>query len=156
ASPRYGERWGRYWLDVARYADTKGYVFFQESDFPWSYTYRDYVIRAFNEDLPYDRFLTEQLAADQPPLGADRRPPAPLGFPPLGGRVNEQREGHPRRPHRRGLPRPARPDGDVRSLPRPQVRPHPDEGLLLALRRLRRPRRADGAAAVSRPAEDGR
>src|SRR5262249_44680476 len=45
ASPRYGERWGRHWLDVARYADTKGYVLFQDSNFPWSYTYRDYVIR---------------------------------------------------------------------------------------------------------------
>ena len=44
ASPRYGERWGRYWLDVARYADTKGYVFFQDADFHWAYTYRDYVI----------------------------------------------------------------------------------------------------------------
>jgi hypothetical protein len=92
ASPRYGERWGRYWLDVARYADTKGYVFFQESDFPWSYTYRDYVIRAFNDDLPYDRFLTEQLAADQLPLGGDRRPLAAMGFLTLGGRFmnNEQ------------------------------------------------------------------
>jgi mono/diheme cytochrome c family protein len=57
ASPHYGERWGRYWLDVARYADTKGYVFFQEATFPWAYTYRDYVIRAFNEDLPYDQFV---------------------------------------------------------------------------------------------------
>ena len=44
ASPHYGERWGRHWLDVARYADTKGYVFFQESDYPWAYTYRDYVL----------------------------------------------------------------------------------------------------------------
>jgi hypothetical protein len=92
ASPRYGERWGRYWLDVARYADTKGYVFFQESEFPWSYTYRDYVIRAFNEDLPYDRFLTEQLAADRLELGADKRPLAAMGFLTLGGRFmnNEQ------------------------------------------------------------------
>src|SRR5262249_46563223 len=40
ASPHYGERWGRYWLDVARYADTKGYVFFQDAAFPWAYTYR--------------------------------------------------------------------------------------------------------------------
>src|SRR5206468_4604654 len=54
ASPRYGERWGRYWLDVARYADTKGYVFEEERKYPYSYTYRDWVIRAFNEDLSYD------------------------------------------------------------------------------------------------------
>ena len=65
ASPRYGERWGRYWLDVARYADTKGYVLFQDANFHWAYTYRDYVIRAFNRDLPYDRFLIEQIAADR-------------------------------------------------------------------------------------------
>src|SRR5262249_14197665 len=67
ASPRYGERWGRFWLDVARYADTKGYVFFQDADFHWAYTYRDYVIGAFNRDKPYDRFLVEQLAADRLP-----------------------------------------------------------------------------------------
>jgi hypothetical protein len=86
ASPHYGERWGRYWLDVARYADTKGYVFFEENNFPWAWTYRDYVIRALNDDLPYDRFLLEQLAADQLPLGDDRRPLTALGFLSLGGR----------------------------------------------------------------------
>jgi hypothetical protein len=91
ASPHYGERWGRYWLDVARYADTKGYVFFQGSDFPWAWTYRDYVIRAFNEDLPYDRFLVEQLAADRLPLGQDRRPLTALGFLSLGGRFMNNR-----------------------------------------------------------------
>ncbi len=52
ASPRYGERWGRHWLDVARYADTKGYVFTQDRRYPYAYTYRDYVIRALNADLP--------------------------------------------------------------------------------------------------------
>ncbi|MCC6695488.1 MAG: PSD1 domain-containing protein [Candidatus Hydrogenedentes bacterium] len=84
ASPRYGERWGRYWLDVARYADTRGYVFQMERDFPFSYTYRDYVIRAFNEDLPYDQFLMQQLAADRLDLGDDKRPLAALGFLTLG------------------------------------------------------------------------
>src|SRR5262249_40590175 len=74
ASRHYGERWGRHWLDVARYADTKGYVFFEESEYPWAWTYRDYVIRAFNEDLPYDQFVRQQLAADLLPLGQDRRP----------------------------------------------------------------------------------
>ena len=64
ASPKYGERWGRYWLDVARYSDTKGYVFFEEKSYPWAYTYRDYVIRSLNEDKPYDQFVLEQLAAD--------------------------------------------------------------------------------------------
>jgi hypothetical protein len=85
ASPHYGERWGRHWLDVARYADTKGYVFFEEQVYPWAWTYRDYVIRAFNEDLPYDRFLIQQLAADQLPLGKDRRSLTALGFLTLGG-----------------------------------------------------------------------
>ena len=62
ASPRYGERWGRYWLDLARYADTAG----DNSDYPipQAHLYRDYVIDAFNADVPYDRFLHEQLAGD--------------------------------------------------------------------------------------------
>ncbi len=66
ASPRYGERWGRHWLDVARYADTKdGVLMFGDDRVrPYAYTYRDYVIRAFNEDLGFDRFVHEQLAAD--------------------------------------------------------------------------------------------
>jgi len=67
ASPRYGERWGRHWLDFARYADTKDLVLVYGKDAlrPFAYTYRDYVIRAFNEDLPYDQFVRDQLAADQ-------------------------------------------------------------------------------------------
>ncbi len=86
ASPHYGERWGRFWLDVARYSDTKGYVFFEEGNFPWAWTYRDYVIEAFNNDVPYDRFLLEQLAADRLPLGDQRRALRGLGFLTLGGR----------------------------------------------------------------------
>ena len=85
-SPHYGERWGRYWLDLARYADTKGYVFFEDKDFPWAYSYRDYVVRALNEDLPFDRFVLEQLAADQLELGDDKRPLAAMGFLTLGNR----------------------------------------------------------------------
>jgi hypothetical protein len=85
ASPHYGERWGRHWLDVARYADTKGYVFFEEKEYPWAWTYRDYVNRAFNEDLPYNQFLREQLAADQLPLGSDRRALTAMGFLTVGG-----------------------------------------------------------------------
>ena len=64
-SPRYGERWGRHWLDIARYADTHGGSAIGFTKFPFSYTYRDYVINAFNADVPYDRFVLEQLAADQ-------------------------------------------------------------------------------------------
>jgi hypothetical protein len=94
ASPRYGERWGRHWLDVARYADTKGYVRLNENPiYPCSWTYRDYVIRAFNEDLPYDRFILEQLAADQLDLGDDPRSLAALGFLTLGQRfLNSQND----------------------------------------------------------------
>jgi hypothetical protein len=64
ASPRYGERWGRHWLDVAGYADSEGK---REQDLPRpnAWRYRDYVIRAFNSDKPYDRFLLEQLAGDE-------------------------------------------------------------------------------------------
>jgi mono/diheme cytochrome c family protein len=64
ASPRYGERWGKYWLDAAGYADSNGY-FSADSDRPLAYRYRDYVIRAFNDDKPYDRFVREQLAGDE-------------------------------------------------------------------------------------------
>lgn len=86
ASPRYGERWGRHWLDVARYADTKGYVFTSERRYPYSYTYRDYVIRAFNEDLPFDRFIQEQIAADLLDREGDDRSLAALGFLTVGRR----------------------------------------------------------------------
>jgi hypothetical protein len=86
ASPRYGERWARHWLDVARYADTKGYVFTEERRFPYAYTYRDYVIRAFNQDLPYDQFILQQLAADGLALGDDTAPLAAMGFLTLGRR----------------------------------------------------------------------
>jgi hypothetical protein len=65
ASPAQGERWARHWLDVARYADNKGYVFFEDKNFTWAYGYRDYVVESFNRDLPYDRFIQEQIAADQ-------------------------------------------------------------------------------------------
>jgi mono/diheme cytochrome c family protein len=84
ASPHYGERWGRHWLDLARYADTKGYVDPDESRnsrFAFSYTYRDWVIRAFNDDMPYDSFLVRQIAADR--LAHDEnetRDLAALGF----------------------------------------------------------------------------
>src|SRR6185436_15798974 len=65
ASPHYGERWGRHWLDVVRYADTCGYERDQEK--PKAWMYRDWVIRAFNADVPYDRFVSEQLAGDEVP-----------------------------------------------------------------------------------------
>ena len=62
-SPQYGERWGRHWLDVVRYADSGGY----ETDiyFKNAWRYRDYVVKAFNDDKPYDRFVQEQIAGDE-------------------------------------------------------------------------------------------
>ncbi|MDG1833374.1 MAG: DUF1549 domain-containing protein, partial [Verrucomicrobiota bacterium] len=87
-SPRYGEHWARHWLDVARYADNKGYVFFEEKNFPWAWTYRDYVIRALNEDKSFDQFIIEQLAADKLDLGEDKTPLTALGFLTLGARFS--------------------------------------------------------------------
>jgi Protein of unknown function (DUF1553)/Protein of unknown function (DUF1549)/Planctomycete cytochrome C len=62
ASPRYGERWGRHWLDVVRYADSAGAD--EDIRYPYAYRYRDYVIEAFNQDLPYNEFIKQQLAGD--------------------------------------------------------------------------------------------
>ena len=63
ASPAYGERWGRHWLDVARYADSNGFK--ADETRPNIWRYRDYVIKAFNDDKPYDRFVKEQIAGDE-------------------------------------------------------------------------------------------
>jgi hypothetical protein len=65
ASPQFGERWGRHWLDVARYGESNGDDGLgRNATFPYAWRYRDYVIDAFNSDMPYDRFLTEQIAGD--------------------------------------------------------------------------------------------
>lgn len=64
ASPRYGERWGKYWLDAAGYADSNGY-FNADTDRPLAYRYRDYVVRSLNSDKPWDQFIREQLAGDE-------------------------------------------------------------------------------------------
>lgn len=86
AAPQFGEKWARLWLDIARYADTKGYVFVEERRYPFSYTYRDYVIQALNSDKPFDQFIVEQLAADQ--LGYPEGDPAlaAMGFLTVGPR----------------------------------------------------------------------
>jgi len=92
ASPHYGERWGRHWLDTARYGDTRGYVNngkdrYEGYQYPFAWTYRDYVIRSINEDKPYNTFLLEQIAADKLP---DIQPNDPrlaaLGFLTVGKR----------------------------------------------------------------------
>ncbi|MCE9547429.1 MAG: PSD1 and planctomycete cytochrome C domain-containing protein [Planctomycetia bacterium] len=81
ASPHYGERWGRHWLDLVRYADTNSYE--RDSAKPYSWGYRDYVIRSLNEDKPYDRFVREQLAGDELP-GAGNEGLIATGFYRLG------------------------------------------------------------------------
>ncbi len=88
ALPQYGERWGRYWLDVARYSDTKGEIKRPRESplYPFAWTYRDYVIKSFNQDKPYNRFVLEQIAADKLPLGQDNSALAALGFLTLGER----------------------------------------------------------------------
>ncbi len=63
ASPRYGERWGRHWLDVARYGEDQAHTF-EARLYPFGYRYRDWVVKALNDDMPYDRFLMEQVAGD--------------------------------------------------------------------------------------------
>jgi cytochrome c553 len=83
ASPHYGERWARHWLDVARYGEDQAHTF-QARKYPQGFRYRDWLVRAFNADLPYDRFLLEQLAADLLP-GRNRVENFPaLGFFALG------------------------------------------------------------------------
>ena len=105
ASPHYGERWARYWMDVARYSDTKGDAPRRDDPrFPDAWTYRDYLIDSFNADKPYAQFITEQLAADrlvvaatnqakaagQPPP-ADQSVLAALGFLRLGNQHDGRR-----------------------------------------------------------------
>ena len=80
-SPQYGVRWGRYWLDLARYADTSGYERDQEKPFAWKY--RDWVVAAFNDDMPYDQFIIHQLAGDEI-LDRDKQSTIATGFLRLG------------------------------------------------------------------------
>lgn len=91
ASKHHGEHWGRMWLDIARYADTKGYMGGgKERRYPFAYTYRDWVVQALNHDLPYDRFLKLQIAADR--MLDDRNTStndlAALGFLTVGSRFS--------------------------------------------------------------------
>jgi mono/diheme cytochrome c family protein len=86
ASPHFGERWGRYWLDIARYADAQDLFPGQDLRYPFAWTYRDYVIGAFNADKPYDQFIREQIAADLLGLKADDPTLAALGLLTVGPR----------------------------------------------------------------------
>ena len=93
ASPHYGERWARHWLDVARYADAKdGVLMYGDARIrPFAYTYRDYVIRAFNDDKPFNVFIQEQIAADQLDLAAQDPALAAMGFLTLGRMFDNNR-----------------------------------------------------------------
>ncbi len=86
ASPAYGERWARHWMDVARYADTQGYNFDQDNRYPFAYTYRNWLIDSFNADLPYPDFIKLQVAADSLTDKADDPSLAALGFLTVGPR----------------------------------------------------------------------
>ena len=87
-SPAYGERWARIWLDVARYSDTDGYqVAAKNINYPYAYTYRDWVVKSLNDDLPYDQFLMHQIAADKLHPNEPAHPSlAALGFLNVGDR----------------------------------------------------------------------
>jgi hypothetical protein len=86
----YGQRWGRHWLDVARYADSKGPIDGGEQRYAFAHTYRDYVINALNNDLSYDRFVLEQVAADQLDIEDYDPAQAAMGFLTLGNKYYER------------------------------------------------------------------
>ena len=89
-SPAYGERWARHWMDVARYADTRGYlVDMRDNRYPFAYTYRDWLINAFNKDLPYPEFIKLQIAADHLRTEDDHPDLAALGFLTTGPRAGK-------------------------------------------------------------------
>ncbi len=93
ASPRFGQTWGRHWLDVARYADSNGSDF--NATWPDAWRYRDYVVDSFNDDLPFDRFLTEQIAGDLLPADSDAertRQTVATGFLALGTKMLSERD----------------------------------------------------------------
>lgn len=94
ASPRYGEKWGRNWLDVARYADSTGND--EDHRYPHAWKYRDYVIKAFNDDMPYDQFVREQIAGDLLPSPdggeVNRRGIIATGFLALGAKAIAQQD----------------------------------------------------------------
>ena len=90
AQPAYGEKWARIWLDVVRYADTNGYQVAGRSNFyPYAYTYRDWVVKSLNDDMPYDQFVMRQLAADKMNLDAPQL--AALGLYNVGERFINDR-----------------------------------------------------------------
>jgi hypothetical protein len=163
ADPRYGERWGRHWLDLVRFAESDGFAI--DSERPTAWRYRDYVIRSFNRDKPYDVFIKEQLAGDELPGAGDAEEPntrserlVALGFLRLGpweGRCelcNSVTSGFSKRERQYdqlGFPRT---DRGVRPLSRPQIRPYSTEGFLppASVSRSNAHRRSRGAVPQER------
>ncbi len=148
ASPRYGERWARHWLDVVHFGETHGYD--KDKTRPNAWPYRDYVIQSFNGDKPYPASWRSNLPATcsfppTPTRGCDRlhrRRTVGLCRPHRAARGHDRQSNHPlQRPRRHGhdrdvhLPKPHRP---LRPLPQPQVRPHHPGRLLPPASRLRR------------------
>ncbi len=124
-SPHYGERWAQHWLDVVRYAESDGFK--ADALRPTAHRYRDYVIRAFNADLPYDRFIRQQLAGDELEpdnpealiaTGLNRLVPRRV----QRGQRRATPAGDSRRPDRRHGPDLPGADDRLRPVPRPQVR----------------------------------
>ncbi len=143
ASPHYGERWARPWLDLARYADTNGY----EKDNRRSiWKYRDWVIDALNRDMPFDQFTIEQIAGDMLPnatVDAEHRDRLPSQRDDQRGRRRRSRGidvRSARRSREHDRDRLARHDARLRAVPQPQVRSVQPEGLLPAARVLRQHR----------------
>ena len=158
ASPHYGERWARHWLDVARYGEDQAHTF-EARLYPQGFRYRDWVVGALNDDMPYDEFVRQQIAADL--IGGGDA--ANDDLPALGllrhraGVLRRPQEARPdRRPHRHAHARPAGPDRRVRALPRSQVRSDLDGRLLRAGRRHGQHRVCRGAAGVGRGSRGGR
>ncbi len=157
----YGERWARMWLDLARYADSAGYG--SDPLRPHIWRYRDWVIDAFNRNLPYDRFTIEQLAGDLLP-NADARTAHRDGV------SSQHHDQHRRRHRRRGVPRRRRQgsrrydhagvdgaDDGLRQVSQPQIRSDYSEGILSLLCLLqpdRRQRSAGRAPTVPAPTPD--
>ena len=147
-SPRYGERWGRHWMDVWRYSDWAGWGQQVRDSQPHIWHWRDWIVESLNRDKPYDRMVVEMLAADEESSRRPRCPPRHrLPRAELQAAQPREVDAGRGRPHRPGLP--GR-DDRLRPLPRPHVRPDPPEGVLPGPRDLRaapgpdrsRPRRA--------------
>ena len=162
ASPRYGERWARHWLDLVRFAETAGHEY--DYEIPNAFRYRDYVIRALNADVPYHQFVIEQVAGDL--LSSPRRHPTDgfnesiigTGFFFLGEGTHspvdlqEEADAPDRQPDRRLLQDVPGPDRGLCAVSRSQVRP---DHLKRLLRSGRLPAQLSPSAGVHRSARAG-